>query len=118
MAGRFPLYTDENVKGQLVKALKERDWDLVRAVDVLPEGTDDEDQFEYAARENRVFVTSDRPFLEIAHRWLQEVRLFRMVTWPQDHHKKMTISDFVHEFETLAEKEDPFVYPVVHIRPE
>ena len=38
MAGRFPLYTDENVKGQLVKALKERDWDLVRAVDVLPEG--------------------------------------------------------------------------------
>ena len=40
------------------------------------------------------------------------------MTWPQDHHKKLPISDFVHEFEALADQEDPFVYPIVHVRPD
>ena len=118
MAGRFPLYTDENVKGQLVKALQDRGWDLVRAVDMLAEGTEDEDQFESAAKENRVFVSSDEPFVAIAYRWLREGRPFRMVTWPQEHHKKLTIGDFVREFEALAEREEPFAYPIVHLKPQ
>ncbi len=119
MSGRFPLYTDENVKGPLIKALRNGGWDLVRAVDVLPEGTEDEEQFEYAARENRVFVSSDEPFLAIASRWLREGRPFRMVTWPQEHHKKITITAFVRKFEALARAEHPFAnYPLVHINPD
>ena len=42
-----------------------------------------------------------------------------MVTWPQDHHKKMTIRAFVRKFEALALAEDPFAnYPLVHISPD
>ena len=45
-AGRFPLYTDADVKGPLVKALVSRGWDIVRAVDVHPEKTNDPIHFE------------------------------------------------------------------------
>ena len=31
MAGRFPLYTDADIHGPVVKALVSADWDVVRA---------------------------------------------------------------------------------------
>ena len=40
MAGRFPLYTDADVYGPLVEMLVRRGWDVVRAVDAFPEGTE------------------------------------------------------------------------------
>ena len=42
MPGRFALFTDENVDGPLIKALSARGWDMVRAVDVFGERTEDE----------------------------------------------------------------------------
>ena len=56
MAGPFPLYTDEDVHGHLIKALRQQGWDVVRAVNVFPQGTDDEAHFEYATKENRVLT--------------------------------------------------------------
>jgi hypothetical protein len=55
----------------LIKALPERGWDIVRAIDVGPEGTEDKVHFEYAAGENRIFVANDRrgevvEFLQLA----------------------------------------------------
>jgi hypothetical protein len=43
--GRFAIFTDENVDGPLIKALSARGWDVVRAVDVFGERTDDEALF-------------------------------------------------------------------------
>ena len=100
MAGRFPLYTDANVRGPLVEALRKLGWDVVRAVDIFPEKTSDPVHFEYAARVGRVFVTNDQPAIDIAYRWLREGRRFRgMVTWPQLHYQRMRVGDLVDEFE-------------------
>ena len=41
MAGRFPLYTDAEVKGTLVDALVAAGWDMRRAIDLFPEKTQD-----------------------------------------------------------------------------
>lgn len=59
MAGRFPLYTDADVNGPVVDALKDRRWDVVRAIDTFAEGTDDDVHFAHAAREGRVMVAND-----------------------------------------------------------
>lgn len=37
MAGRFPLYTDADVRGQLIKGLKKLGWDVLRAIEAFPE---------------------------------------------------------------------------------
>ncbi len=76
MARRFPLYTDENVQGPLLKALKRQGWDIVRAVEIYPEGTPDDTHFEYAVQQGLVLVTNDGPLHSIAHRWLREGRPF------------------------------------------
>jgi len=49
VAGRFPLYTDADVHGPIVTGLVDRGWDVLRAVDAHPQGTDDEVHFETAA---------------------------------------------------------------------
>lgn len=59
MTGRFPLYADADVRGPLVRALKKGGWDIVRAIDALPEGTDDLQHFERAVALGRVLVTND-----------------------------------------------------------
>ena len=74
MPGRFGLFSDENVEGPLIKALTARGWDVVRAVDVFGERTNDEALFAWAAEHDRVFVTGDRPAEAIAIRWLREHR--------------------------------------------
>ncbi|MGH9463118.1 MAG: DUF5615 family PIN-like protein, partial [Vicinamibacteria bacterium] len=87
MPGRFPLLTDEHIRQPLIKALISDGWDVLRAVDVFPEGTDDEILFEYAARKGRVFVSCDEPAQKIPRRWLREGRPFRgMICWPLRHH--------------------------------
>jgi len=40
-----------------------------------------------------------------------------VVTWPQEHYKKMTVGHIVSEFERLAEEGEPFRYPIRHIYP-
>jgi hypothetical protein len=36
VAGRFPLYTDADIHGPVVDALKDHGWDVVRAIDTYP----------------------------------------------------------------------------------
>ncbi len=118
MAGQFPLYTDADVKGAVIEALPQNGWDVARAIEAFPEGTDDDVHFEYAAKDNRVFVTNDQPLKAIAYRWLREDRHFKgVVTWPQEHYKKMTVGYIVSEFERLAEEDEPFCYPIRHLYP-
>ena len=57
MAGRFSLYTDADIQGAVVKALSKAGWDVVRAIDEFPEGTDDPIHFARAAELGRALVT-------------------------------------------------------------
>ena len=117
MAGRFPLFTDACVNEHLVQALKHTGWDVVRAIDLYPEKTTDPVLFQRAADDDRVFVTNDRPAEAIAIRWLTEGRPFRgMVAWPQEDYEARRIGDFVHDFEALAQEDDPFAYPIRYLK--
>jgi hypothetical protein len=121
VAGRFPLYTDNDVLGALVKALRRAGWDVARGVDILPEDALDPEHFEKAAELGRALVTNDQPLVYNAHRWIEEGRRFKgIITWPKAHYKRMSIGDLVREFEELAAKKQPFDpdYPIVRIKPQ
>lgn len=117
MEQRFPLFTDNHVREPIVRALRGRGWTVVRSMDVFPEKTDDQDLFEYAAREGLVFVTSDKRIHSIAHAWLEAGRPFRMVFWRFAHHARMSDGDFVRALEELASSRDAFRYPIEYIKP-
>lgn len=120
MAGRFPLYTDADVNGPVVDALRGHGWDVVRAIDTFPEGTDDDVHFAYAAREGRVMVGNDIDVKLLAERWHAEGRPFPgLAWWPRGHYMRMKPGDFLEAFEELAARDDPFAgYPIVHIKPK
>ena len=119
MAGRFPLYTDADVSGPVVEALQRAGWEVLRAVDAHPESTKDPVHFEHAAKDGRILVSNDRRFEGLARSWLEQGKTFRgMICWPRAHYARMTPGDFVEAFEDLARQEDPFVYPIVHIKPK
>jgi len=67
VTGRFPLYSNADVKGAVIGALRQGGMGVV--------------------------------------------------TWPQEHYKKMTVGHIVSEFERLAEEGEPFRYPIRHIYP-
>lgn len=90
MAGRFPLLTDACVNDHLVQALSALGGDVVRAIDLYPERTKDEVLFARAATEGRVLSPT------IARR--------------------RRIGDFAQDFEALAKEDDPFAYPVRHLK--
>ena len=119
MAAGFPLFTDNHVRQQIVLGLRSRGWDVLRAVDVFVEGTDDEVLFAYSAEHGRVFVSSDEPAQEIPKRWLREGRAFRgMVCWPQKHHQRLTDGDFIAALEDMARDPLAFAYPIRYIKPK
>jgi len=119
VAGRFPLLADEHVSGPLLQALALRRWDVLRAVDIFGQRTDDHVLFARAAKEGRVFVSNDEPAEAIGIQWLSEGRPFRgVVCWKQEHQRRMSIGDLVAAFEELAAKDDPFHYPIVHLKPK
>jgi len=118
VAGRFPLNTDADVRGPLIEVLRQRGWDVVRAMDVYPEATDDHVHFEWAARERRVFVAHDLHQNQAAQEWLRQGRPFRgFVTWPQLRHRKWSDGDMVEAFEKIAGEDDPFqsAYPIRYL---
>ena len=119
MPGPFALFTDEHISKALVKALRESRWDVVRAIEVFGEETDDERLFEYAAENGRVFVTTDEDFEAIAARWLSQWRHFRgLIIWKQDRQREISVGGFLGEFEALSARSDDFGgYPVFHIKP-
>jgi len=120
VAGRFPLYSDADVNGQLVKALVSRGWDVVRAVDLYPEETQDPIHFEEAARLDRVLVANDRDMMRLAYRWLAEGRRFRgLIWWPRKHYKRINVGGIVQQIESYAAIDDPFGgYPIRFVKPE
>ena len=117
MAGRFPLYTDADVRGHVVKALRNAGWDLVRAIDEFPEGEDDPVHFDRAVSLGRVLVTNDNGQRERAREWYREgKRLPGLIWWPQAHYQGRTAGDFLRAFEELAQQDDPFsAYPVLFL---
>jgi hypothetical protein len=119
VAGRFPLYPDADVHGPLVQALRRLGWDVMRAVDAFPEGTDDEVHFAHAAQLDRVMLSNDHGVRRLAVAWLRQGRRFRgLIAWPQDHYARMTIADFIEQFDELAAKDDPFSYPIQCLKPK
>lgn len=60
MPGRFRLYTDTDVQGTVVKALRAAGWDVLRGIDAHPERTAHEVHFGRAVAEGRVLVSNDR----------------------------------------------------------
>jgi hypothetical protein len=114
---RFPLLTDEHISSALVEGLRARGWDVLRAVDVFGQETDDEVLFKYAAREGRVIVTTDNDFETIAESCLREWRQFPgVILWQQRHRQRMSAGDFLRELEALAEREELASYPVYRIK--
>ena len=118
MAGRFPLFSDNHVRQQIVDALRREGWDVVRAIDVFPEGTDDEILFPYAAEHDRAFVTCDKRIHALAMDGLKAGKLFRMVFWRFERHREMSDGSFVRAFAEIAAKPDAFAYPIEYIKPK
>jgi hypothetical protein len=119
VAGRFPLYTDTDIDGPVVKALRAAAWDVLRGIDAYPERTRDDIHFAHAAQEGRVLVSNDIDMKAIAVAWFVEGRSFPgLVWWPRSRYAVMSPGDFVAAFEELARQGDPFAaYPIVHIKP-
>ncbi len=57
-------------------ALRRLGWDLTRAIDTHPKGTDDETHFQTAVDQRRILVSHDRDMLAIASRWQAEGKAF------------------------------------------
>ncbi len=119
MAGRFPPYTDSDIQGPVVKALKLAGWDVLRGIDAFPEGTPDLSHFERAAALGRVLVTNDDDQRRIAFEWCIGGRpLPGVVWWPQQQYQQMRPGDVVRRFEEYARQDRPFAaFPVLHRKP-
>jgi Domain of unknown function (DUF5615) len=120
VAGHFPLYTDADVRGSLIKALKAAGWDVVRGIDALPEGANDLLHFERAATLGRVLVTNDADQEAIADKWYREGRAFPgVIAWRQRSYREMTVGEILKAFEEIATREQPFSpYPILRIKPK
>lgn len=90
---------------------------MVRAVDVLGEGNDDEELLAWAAAKGRVFVTSDDGIHATAHKWLRGGRPFRMIYWWAEHRRRMSDGDMVQALERLAARPDAFTYSIEYVKP-
>ncbi len=120
MPGRFLLYADADVRGPLIRALRDAGWDVVRAIDELAEGAKDLPHFERAANQGRVLVSNDGGQEARAHQWYEESRRFPgLIVWRQAVYSQMTDGELVEIFEELAKQDDPFgLYPILRIWPK
>jgi hypothetical protein len=114
---RFALFTDANVDGRLVRALLHSGWEVKRCVDVFVQDEVDDVIFEYAAKENLVFVTNDEDLLASAKSWLEKNRSFRMIYWEKQLQDRVSIGALLETFEQLADEEDAFLYPIRFLNP-
>ena len=113
-----PLLTDNHVRGPLIKALRERGWDVVRAVDMFGQENDDAELFAHAAKEGRVFLTCDEGIQAIAHDWLSQGRTdFRMIYCTMQHQQEMTIGDLLEAVEGILANANAFAYPIEYLKP-
>jgi len=116
VAGRFPLFTDENVDGTIIRGLRQRGWDVQHAEEEFGEETDDTPIFEYAAKEGRVFVSTDHDILPIANQWLREGRSFRMIWWEQMETQRILLPVVLDAFDALAAKPNAFAFPIEYLK--
>jgi len=118
VAGRFPLYTDADVRGPLIKALKKAGWDVLRAIDAFPEKTPDLTHFERAVALGRVLVTNDEDQEVTADQWYRVGRPFPgLIAWRQKVYGQMTYGEILEYFEKLARQDHPFAaYPILHVK--
>jgi hypothetical protein len=117
VAGRFPIFFDACVRQQIIDGMVGRKWDVQRAIDFFPEGTDDDTLFEYAAINSRTFVTTDEDIPRIGEDWLRTQRPFTgLIYWPPEHHRRMSDGDIIRKIEILAEQDTPFAYPIVRFK--
>jgi hypothetical protein len=114
----FPLYTDADIHGPLVDALVLRGWDVLRAIDAYPEGTDDPTHFARAIQEGRVLVSNDLDQLLAATGRAERAEPFPgLIYWKKEHQRSMTVSDFVAAFDEIAVEGAPFSgYPIRFIK--
>lgn len=119
MAGRFPIFTDENTAKGVASALIERGWDVVRGVRTLEEGTPDDVLLEKSVELNRVLLSRDVDLEIIAHRWMRAWRSFPgLIFWRQQlRQERATIGEVADAIEELARQDDPFAYPIVYLHP-
>jgi Domain of unknown function (DUF5615) len=117
VAGRFPLYTDADIQGPVIRALRKAGWDVLRAVDAFPERTIDSVHFERAVELGRVIVTNDEGHRQRARAWYEKGRAFPgLIWWPQVDYRAKTPGDFLRAFEALAARQRPFSpYPIVYL---
>jgi NAD(P)-dependent dehydrogenase (short-subunit alcohol dehydrogenase family) len=101
--GRFPLFTDENVDGPIIRGLRQRGWDVQHATKELGEKTKDAPIFHLAASLDRVFVSTDKDMLKLAKSWLAAGRPFRIpghedlvkIARQRNPHKRLTVPEDV-----------------------
>ena len=112
MPGRFPLFTDENVDGPIIRGLRRRGWDLQHATEELGEKTKDPPLLEYATSLDRVMVSTDKHLLQLAERWVEEGRSFRLIWWEQMRTQRILLPIVLDAFDEIAADETPFSYPI------
>jgi hypothetical protein len=106
--GRFRLYLDADIHGPFIHALKRNGWDVMRAIDVYPEGQDDRTHFERAAKEGRVLVSNDLDQVRIAQESIIAGRAFAgLVTWPKAEELHATPGEIADAFDALAREDNP-----------
>ena len=120
MAGRFPIFVDENSAKGIARELICRGWDVTRGVLTIPQGTDDDVVLEKAVELNRILLTRDVDLETIALRWVEQWRPFPgVILWRQEkRQEKSTLGEVVAAIEAIAQKDEPFAYPIVYLRPQ
>ncbi len=113
------LFTDNHVRGDLIKALRQRGRDVHRAVDLFGQENDDAELFAHAAKEGRVFLTCDEGIQVIAHDWLRQGRMgFRMIYCTMEHQQEMTVGELLECVEEILQKTDAFAFPIEYLKPK
>ena len=120
MADTLRLLTDEHISLALVRALRDRGWDVVRVVEEprLGQGTSDDVVFAFAVEEQRVVLSSDahaswRPRGAIEASW----PFPGMIVWTQRSRNRMSLGDAIAQLEALAREDEPFAGGIRHIKP-
>jgi hypothetical protein len=119
VARRFHLLTDEHFPTSLLDVLRKDGWEVQRIVDVLTQGTPDEEAFAYAAENRLVWVSSD----ERAQKWPrlyleQKLPFVGMLVRTQESRYRMRPGEFVRQLAAIEGEDDPFAWGIRHIKPE
>jgi hypothetical protein len=116
VAGRFPLFTDENVDGPIIRGLRQRGWDLQHAREEFGPKTKDTPLLEYATSLDRVMVSTDKHLLHLAKQWIKEGRSFRLIWWEQRRTQRILLPIVLDAFDEIAADEHAFLYPIEYLK--